>query len=634
MSEDLFRHYEDELQRLHVAAAVFRERNPRLAGRLDLGGDAGGDPHVDRLLQGFALIAARIHQRLDDGFGHVAEALLDTLYPQLVRPVPARTIVQFARRDGGKDAQPVLVPRHTELVSHPLRDGGELRGLACRFRTAADTVVAPVGLTGLSLARKDGGGYAGLERDADTQLRFTLRADRDGKLDGLRLKDEPLDRLRFHIHDQPRVAFALYELIVGRNVGAWAQARRTDSGPGTSVPERVPLTVTPAGFDPEEALLSGVPSSFDGYRLLLEYFTFPQKFLFFEVAGLRRAFAGTGAELDIVIEINAGELRGGTDRLARSIGKDALRLGCVPAVNLFSINAEPIRLTQERVRYPVVVDQRRPAGFEVYGIEEVTLVGSGGRLSRQELPPLFARHRLRRPAAPGTDGTVQQERYWSAERVLGPDGASDTWLTVVDKGLSAQTPTDGVLLPRVTATNRRAASLVQRNEEQGDFRLDGGGGTLKVLRIEPVASPTRLAQGGGQWRLVSHLAANRLALTAGDGEVLRGLLSVYSPGESDPRLAAEIERQIQGIGRVSSRRTLAPVGTALRRSLVDGTDVEIELDEDAFLPGGAFLFSAVLDRLLAGFAAANSFTRLVARSPQRQEIVSAWKPRIGLRALL
>ncbi|MFM2041460.1 MAG: hypothetical protein RLY86_36 [Pseudomonadota bacterium] len=630
MTDDLFRHYETELQHLREAAAEFRRRNPRLAGRLELGPDGSADPHVERLLQGFALVAARLQRRLDDNFSHLSAALLESLYPQLVRPTPTRMVVQMElpAEDGPMTPQPVLVPRGTELLSRPLTEGGELRGMNCRFRTVFHTVIAPVTITDLRIDRREA---PALGDTSDTLIRIDLSCRGDQGFDGL-----PLDSLRLHIHEEARLAFAFYELLLGRMVRAWAVPMRAD-GDGPSG-RRVPVTLRPAGFDSAEAMLPTASASVDGYRLLLEYFSFPEKFLFFDVEGLRAATRGTGNYMRLEIEARAAGNRAPADQLARMLRPQSLRLGCTPVINLFSTPAEPIRLDHRQTRLPVVVDQRRPSGYEVIDVESVVLLGSGGRLSRQELPPLYARHRLS-PAgtAPSPGGMIDREIYWSAERTQAPDGADAVDLIIADRTLTPERETDGVLLPTVLASNRNAAALIPSEPDRSDFLLGSGTAGMRISRLGTARPVLRLAQGAAsQWRLVSHLAANRLCLADGGIEGLRGLLSVYAPtdGGSDIQITMDIRSQIRGLTDIRSTRVLRSVGSGARRAPVDGTDIELEFDETAFLPGGAYLFSAILDRFFASFAAANSFTRLTARSRQRQQEIAAWMPRIGLRPLV
>ncbi len=637
MSDLLLPYYERELRQLRDAGAALRRQNPKLAGRLELGAEGSADPHVERLLQGFALIAARLHRRLDEGGGEIARTLLDEVFPQLVRPIPARSIVQLEPAStaggGGTDPRVTPVPAGTMLIAPPLNspDAGELRGLACRFRTVYPVEVAPIAVLEAELRSIQPGGPGAMAESADARLRLRLSVEGQAGFAGL-----GLTRLRLHLHGDSQAAFSLYELIMGRACVAAGIRRGGAPAQGDWMSTAQPVQIAPVGFEPEEALLQAVPDSLHGHRLLLEYFTFPTKFLFLDIVGLDPALDGLGGDIELGIEFRTSDRRRGVDLLARDVGPALFRLNCTPAVNLFSCDAEPIRLTHEATDHAVVVDQRRPRGFEVHAVEGLALVGRGGRMGRRELAPVLARHRYGLGIPGLAPPPEAEELYFSSTRGSADDGGEQVRLAILDKTLSTATVVDGVLLPRVLASNRDIPRWLPAVSTVADFTLDGVA-TLVGRRLGPMAPPLRLAQGGAErWRLVSHLAANRRSLVAEGPGALRALLAVYNlpDGAGDPQLGLEIARQIEAVTGLLARPATLGIGNALRRAVVTGTEVEVTLDEAQLVPGMAFLFSAVLDRFLAAFAGANSFTRLLVASPQRSERLMEWTPRIGLRPLL
>jgi type VI secretion system protein ImpG len=638
MSDILLPYFERELRRLRDAGAALRQQSPKLAGRLELGAEGSADPHVERLLQGFALIAARLHQRLDQAGGEIADTLLEQVFPHLLRPVPARCILRLepgsgAIAAGGAEERAILVPAGTGLLAPPLRapDAMELRGLACRFRTVFPVEVAPIVVEEAELRAMQPGSPRAMAEDADARLRLRLTCPGQGSFAAL-----GLTRLRLHLQGDAQTAMTLYELLMGRAcVAAGIRAAGAAEDAEWRANARA-VQIAPVGFEPEEALLQGVPDSLHGYRLLLEYFTFPEKFLFLDIVGLEAALDGLGRDIELGIELRSGERRRGIELLGREIGPASFGLNCVPVVNLFTVEAEPIRLTHEASEHAVVIDQRRPLGFEVQQVEGVALVGRGGRLARRELAPIHARHRLGL-GLPGIDPPPGvEEIYFTASRQAQADGMDVVNLSIVDKTLSVLTPTDGVLLPRVLASNADAPRWLPAEGAGALFAVDNQA-TLLGRLLGRIAAPVRLPKGAvARWRLVSHLAANRRSLVSDGPVALRQLLSVYNLAEAggDPQLGLEIERQIAAVVGVAARGATLPIGDPLRRAIVTGTEVELTLDESRLLPGTAFLFSAVLDRFLAAYASANSFTRLVVLSAQRADRVMEWTPRIGSRPLL
>src|SRR5437868_9433607 len=71
---------------------AFGEANPRVAGLL---AERGGDPDVERLLEGFAFLTARIRERADAAVPELAHGLCELLLPHYLRPLPAATVVEF-----------------------------------------------------------------------------------------------------------------------------------------------------------------------------------------------------------------------------------------------------------------------------------------------------------------------------------------------------------------------------------------------------------------------------------------------------------------------------------------------------------------------------------------------------------
>ena len=95
MRDELLPYYERELTFVRQMAAEFAEKYPKVAGRMLLEANQCEDPHVERLIEAFALLAGRVHHKLDDEFPEITEALLDVLYPHYLRPVPPQAVMQF-----------------------------------------------------------------------------------------------------------------------------------------------------------------------------------------------------------------------------------------------------------------------------------------------------------------------------------------------------------------------------------------------------------------------------------------------------------------------------------------------------------------------------------------------------------
>ena len=138
MRDQLLEYYENELTFLRQMGKEFAEKHPKIAARLQLDVNRCDDPHVERLLEGFALLAARVHLKIDDEFPQITEGLLNVLYPHFLRPIPAMTVAQFRLDpEQGKLTTGLSVPRASILYSRPVD------GVACKFRTCYDVTLWP-----------------------------------------------------------------------------------------------------------------------------------------------------------------------------------------------------------------------------------------------------------------------------------------------------------------------------------------------------------------------------------------------------------------------------------------------------------------------------------------------------------
>src|SRR5688500_1306079 len=126
--------YKRELQHFRGSARAFADRNPGVAGLLALPGD---DPDLERLIEAHAFLTAGVHARLDAAAPTFIEGLADLLLPQVLRSVPAATIVEFTPNLAALRARQ-RIAHHRPLLARPID------GTACRFRTCFDVDLLPL----------------------------------------------------------------------------------------------------------------------------------------------------------------------------------------------------------------------------------------------------------------------------------------------------------------------------------------------------------------------------------------------------------------------------------------------------------------------------------------------------------
>lgn len=612
MSDTLLPYYNRELSFLRRLGAEFAQAHPKIAGRLRLGADASEDPHVERLIQAVAYLNARVRHKLDDEFPELTDALLGVLYPHYQAPVPSMAIVQFEL----DPAQNELTAGHT-IPRGAMLETEPVQGEPCRFRTCYSTSLWPIELQSARLLKPP---FQAPSSPRSSQAAAVLHLVMNCRSPGQKFSALELPSLRFFLKGQAQHVYLLYELLFNRALDIVLANSPTDPAP--VLLER--KCIRTVGFERDEGLLPYPPRSFLGYRLLTEFFAFPEKYLFIDLAGLgAEALAPIGNRLEVFIYLN----RSSPD-LERNISADTFRLGCTPVINLYTQRAEPIQLTHTEPEYRVVPDARRPLAHEVYSIERVTGIPLDGA-TVEYLPFFSVKH-----TAAGRD----RSRFWHGARRPGglgsgvQDEGTEVYLSLVDLQFQPCAPADWTLDVETTCLNRDLPHRLPFGGDQPRLQLSEGGGL--VSRVSCLTAPTPTLRPalkrGALWRLISHLSLNHLSIVDGEdgANALREILKLYDFTDS-----AETRSMIDGLLSVHSRRIAARNATDEGDAVCRGVEVTVNLDEKRFSGSGLYLFACILERFVALYCTVNSFSKLVATVEGRKGELRRWPPRMGEKVL-
>ena len=607
MSDTILPHYNRELDALRRLAAEFAEAHPKIAGRLRLSKDAIDDPHVARLLEGVAFLGARVQHRLDDEFPELTDALLTTLYPHYLAPVPSVAIVRFGVDPAASG--PVQLERGLEIETEPV--GRE----PCRFRTTAPLTLWPLVIDTVRLSSTPLPAPANpAARQAAACLRIGLHcADPQADLAAL-----GLDRLRLFLRGEtgPR----LLELL-----GAHAISVALADGPADPSPVILPpASIEQAGFAPDEALFPWNARAFSGFRLLTEYFAAREKFLFVDLTRLdARTMVAGGNRIDVFIYLD----RSFPD-LERTLDTDSIALGCTPIVNLFRQRCEPVALDGTDIEYRIAPDARRPHALEIWSVDRVRETRPGGGFR-----PWAPFHRLAADTGE-TDSTPPAGFYATARRSSGSRmRGTELFLLPHAPDFDPEREGDGVLAIDATCCNRDLPAALPFGGGRPVLRLVEGAAQVTGLTCMTAPTPTlRLPlREGGLWRLVSHLSLGHLSVVGGEtaGLALREVLRLY-----DTRDSAETRAAIGALLAVRSEPGTARVPGARAGGFCRGLDVSLEFDEAAWNGGGLYVLSGVIERFLALHATVNSFVRTEVTLRGRSGAAARFPARAGSRVLL
>jgi type VI secretion system protein ImpG len=623
MDPRLLKYYNQELQFMREMGGEFAKAYPKIAGRLALDEFECADPYVERLLEGFSFLAARIQLKLDEEFPRFTQHLFERVYPHYLSPTPSMTVVQF-QPDLLEPSlvEGFLLPRESTLRS---RSSGEFP-TACIYRTAHDVTLWPITLQSADYLPSPAAiRLAGIEPQQQSKAAIRLRFVSSGEIP---IGDLSIDRLPLHISGG-EIATLAFEALAGHAI--CIAARKTQE-PGcrfttTSEPVRI------MGFDVEEALLPYGPRSFQGYRYLAEYFAMPERFMFIELCELGEIIhdcRGQELELTILLDQPYAELED-------NLSADNLLLNCTPAINLFPRRADRIHLNKGESEYHLLPDRTRPLDYEVYSITEVKGYGSDTEQC-QRFDPFYTANDLsideqtrayyalrRQPRVLSS----KQQREGQRSSYIG----SELFLSIVDADAAPYHSDLRQLSVNTLCSNRDLPLLLPLGKEQTPFSLDS---STPVKQIRCIGSPTKprapVTGGAISWRLINHLSLNYLSLAGEDPArstaALKELLQLYAD-TSEPVMRKQVEGVVSIASRPIQRRMPSPGPIAFGR----GLEITLTLDESSFQGVGAFLFGAVMSQFFRKYTATNSFTETVINSLQRDEIIR-WPARLGLRHIL
>ena len=624
MDTRLLKHYEEELGFIREMGGEFAELYPKIAARLGMEQLEVLDPYVERLLEGFAFLSARVQLELDLQFPAFTQNLFEIVYPHYLAPTPSMMIARLVpdAAQGGLE-EGFNLPRGTVLRSRVL----EGEQTACVFSTSQQTTLWPIELVEAEYI--DGRGElvaAGVAGETSARAAIRLRLRRLGEDP---MSELPLDRLTLFLSGSGGEPWRLYEALVNRGVGL--AGRSTDRRADWVEP--LGAAIEPRGFTAEEALLPVPGQSFDGYRLLQEYFAMPERYFFVDLAGLNPAIRRVeGQDLDIYVLLGEG------DAALKSITAQSFELYAVPAINLFRKRCDRVQITGRELDHHVVVDRTAPLDYEIHQIEQVIGIAGEGEddvafrpfYSSDDFTPAGENHSayyaLRRRMRQRSE---RQRLKGVRTSYLG----SEAYLSLCDRTQAPYPAGIKQLSVDAVCTNRDLPMLIAVGGGESDFTLPDGGPVVEIRAIVPPTRPRpSLAQGDTAWRLVSHLSLNYLSIADGDrgqgAEALRELVGLYTP-LGDLALA----KQMEGLISVTSRPIVRRITEDVLSTAVRGIELRVGFDESFYEGTGCYLLGAVFEAFFAKYVALNSFTETVIHSQQRGDI-ARWPARSGRRVLI
>ncbi len=613
------KYFEQEYNYLQVAGKEFAERHKTLGSKLKLSERERKDPFVERLFEGFAFLAGRIHERLDDELPEITGGLLEQLFPHLLRPFPSCAILE-ARPRAGTITKPIILPRGGEIqtatgqkykikrktkaspgASDAARESEKVEPAEFIFRTTQELIVRPMRLKAVRVEETP---------ETTSAVILQIQPDRNVNYEAL-----ALNKLRLYLHGAASVKYTLLLFLI-----KYAKSLAVRELPGTPTRfqkvESFHLSIPGLsdGDDRREevAILPYARQSFTGYRLLQEYFAFPERFFFVDIQGLDNfAASRDGHPFEIQITFDRKLAR------ERHPGLENILLHCTPIVNLFDRETEEVAVTQRMPEYYLIPDLDRRWSREIYAIKKVTGIGEN-KLEQYKYLPVTSYDIL-----DATDPDYEYKRFYAIVRRLPSEqGAmADTYIRLFGPSLEqAVFPKETLSLEAILCNGSLPPSYLEVGAIKEPINFPPG------IEASNLTVPTEVLEGPQHqnylWALISHLTLSYSTLA--ETETLKSILSLYnwSPAHNNPN-----KKRIQGMIKV-----LPPVAKNLfyQRSLIRGVEFKLEVEPQAFEngEGDIYLFGLVLNRFLAQYVTINSvvFLTIVEAGTGKEY---KWEPNAG-----
>ena len=583
------KYYQDELIALRELGKEFAEKNPALAPFLDT---PGRDPDVERILEAFAFLTGRLRQKIDDELPEIVHSLFNLLWPNYLRPIPATSIIRY--EPSSNKAGIESIPRGSIVRSIMVE------GTHCLFKTAYDVEILPIQLIQHSFLEKDG--------EASLVLKF--------KALGAPLGNIPLSSLRFFIHGEPAISRTIYYSMVAKTQQVRLVLHDKNGKSATALSLSAKECIRPVGFSEEEGLYPYPANTFPGYRILQEYFSLPEKFLFVDVVNLDKGFNRyILSDYNHTDEFELHFVMPDLPDSFESFRLENWQLFCTPVINLFKMDASPLELDHRQTEYRIIPEPRNPYSYTPYSIDSMGAYGNTKKADK-----IYDEFESFEHETSGSNSHLYYRRHI---RPSNKDGAPETYISFTQHPVISQMLKSETITIELTCTNRNLPQKLG----VGDICIPDDNSLIDIpfRNITPVTPPLNPPlEGDILWRLLSNMSLNYISLTS--ISALKSIISAYDFRALHDRPRAKILKAIlKGMLSISCQQT-----DRLHNGLpIRGMRTTLVLDQRSFsCEGDMYLFGSVLSEFFALYATVNSFHQLIVVEAKRGEEYQ-WPSRLG-----
>ncbi len=596
--EKIVQSYLLELDILRRFVRELVARFPKISLGLAFRDGVSEDPHVERVTQAIALLNARIALCLDDGYPLLVEAMLEATCPHYLQSFPSCAIAHVADADkDGADIKAITtVPRGTVMKA------GMVRNVQCIFKSAYDVVLAPLTITDVKFdPHFVAPGSMRMPAGVSASIKATLQVSSvEHNFSTLKLP-----RLRVFIDAEPAFSAAIRDAIFLRAAGAFIEVDGVSSWTALDA-----IPIDPVGFAEEDALIPFPARSHPAYRLLTEYYAFPEKFNFFDLdlAQIGAALPGQCRRFTLHLALAGVPADSHIARVLAPLASKHLALGCTPVVNLFARAGNPLDVTHTRADYTLLVDPQHAYGYEIHSVDSANVrKESADGSSTTQFRPIYS---LRHGESPR-----DKCHYWITRRdpmIAASSPGHEMKISFVDSDFNPMAPETTTLSTMLTCSNRDLPCALGVGAPDGDLAAGGVLANVPIRFLRQPSRPHRFEAGhSAHWRLISHLSLNYRSLCDAELADFQKMLALH-----DLPRSSTSQRQIDGIVALEHKAVMSWVEALPHAYLLPGIEIRMTLDEQAFVGSGISMFAQVMDRFLALYGQINVSTLLIILSKQ------------------
>ncbi|MEF9956419.1 MAG: type VI secretion system baseplate subunit TssF [Acinetobacter sp.] len=602
MIEQLLPYYEKQLQEFGQQSREFAQKYPKIAQRLSLNQEQIDDPHIERLIQAFSLIAARIDKKLADSYDQFTHSLFEVMFPQYLRHFPACTVVSFEDINKLKQLTAAhIIPQKTALKSR------SFKGVQCEFNTSNEVRLLPITLTNLEFQTSPST-HIHLNQNATLGLKFEIFNDAQKWL-----LDEKLPIYLDAISNFPlQVLDSIF---------------RKETGFSIRVGQRVVEIANPfevMGFTEQENLLPIDQHTHHAYRLLMEYFCFPEKFnyLNFDLSVLK-GLLQQQKNFEVLIHLKLNLNDQAVVRNYSELNIANFKLFTTPAINLFEKQAEPQKISHTQLQYPLLTDAHHPELYQVYSIVEMNMVREKTNQEQTHLPvlPFFAMSHYHND---------QVQFFYSLNYLPTQTKTMQMGYSIVSKHLKPYEIKSDFISTRLLCSN---GDLPHEALSQSNNILNLNDSSLarRALILKRPTSPFHFEKNSNeQWRIISHLSLNTLALMKGDAlSHVKELLALYNlPHSKENILLIDALKQLN-FSTTNKLMNAKPFPMFIR-----GVKAELAVNKSVFRGHSLYIFSQLLSHIFNLKVQMNSFVDVVVKDSFNQQEIYQCVQNVGGKTLL